>query len=427
MPCIKIFFGKIFIAQTSNGAYYPLYQLFFFFSNRDKLKMMVKTDIKKIEELLSRGVERVIEKEHLRKKLLSRSVLRVKHGIDPTGPNIHIGRAAQFLKLRDFQDLGHKVVLIIGDFTAQIGDASDKQTMRRPLSEKEIKENMAGYSAQIGKILNMRKVELHYNSEWLGKLSAKELLNLAMKFTAQQVIQRRNFKERWDSSKPIGLHELDYPLLQGLDSVRVKADVELGGFDQLFNLEMGRDVQKIFNQRPQDIMTLKMLYGLDGRKMSTSWGNVINITDPPQEQFGRVMSMRDDLIWDYFELCTRIPLDEARGLPPRDAKIKLARETVSLYYGKKAAEAAGEEFRRVFREGGIPSGIPAISIKEKSLNILDLIVKTKLAASKSEAKRLVEQGGVEIAGEVKKDWREKIKIKGGQIIRAGRRKFIKIA
>lgn len=385
------------------------------------------TDAKKIEALLARGVEQVVDKEHLKKRLLSGAVLRIKHGIDPTGPNIHIGRAAQFLKLKDFQGLGHKVVLIIGDFTAQIGDASDKQAMRKILSEKEVKGNMKGYIKQIGNILDMKQVELHYNSEWLNKLSAKELLGLSTKFTAQQVIQRRNFKERWNSSKSIGLHELDYPLLQGFDSVKVRADVELGGSDQLFNLNTGRDIQKIFGQAPQDIMTLKMLIGLDGRKMSTSWGNVINIADSPNEQFGRIMSMQDNSIADYFELCTRVSLDEVKVLPPRDAKVRLAREIVKIYHGENAAIAAEKEFDKVFKEGGVPSEITKVSIKENSLNILDLLVKAKLTDSKAEAKRLVEQGGVGIDGEAKKDWREVISIKQGQIIQVGKRKFAKIS
>ncbi|MBI2626070.1 MAG: tyrosine--tRNA ligase [Candidatus Nealsonbacteria bacterium] len=381
----------------------------------------------KIEELLNRGVERIADAKHLKERLLSGEVLRIKHGVDPTGPNIHIGRAAQFLKLKDFQDLGHKIVLIIGDFTAQIGDASDKQATRKPLSRKEVEENMKNYTKQIGQILDIKKIELHYNSEWLGKLTAAELLDLAMKFTAQQMIQRRNFKERWEAGSPIGLHELDYPILQGLDSVKIKADVELGGFDQLFNLEIGRDLQKIFNQQPQDIITLKMLYGLDGRKMSTSWGNVINIIDSPNEQFGKIMSMQDSLISGYFELCTRVPLNEIEGLPSRDAKAILAKKIVEIYHGERAAKEAENEFNRVFKEKKMPSEVPEVKITEKSINILELLVQIKLAPSKSGAKRLVEQGGVKIGGKVSKDWKGDIEIKKGLIIQAGPRRFVKIA
>ncbi len=246
----------------------------------------------------------------LKKRLLSGEKLRIKHGIDPTGSKIHIGRATQLWKLKAFQDLGHKIVLIIGDFTAQIGDASDKQAARKPLSEGEIRKNLKNYLKQIGKILDIKKTEAHYNSEWLKKMTVRDLLRLSMGFTAQQMIQRRNFKERWDQGKPIGLYELDYPLLQGYDSVAIKADLEIGGVDQLFNLQAGREIQKMFNQKPQDILTLKMLSGLDGRKMSTSWGNVINMIDFPNDMFGKMMSMHDEMIVDYFELCTKIPLAE---------------------------------------------------------------------------------------------------------------------
>ena len=397
--------------------------------------MQIETNYKKVEEVLTRGVEKVINLNHLRKRLLSGRKLRIKHGIDPTGPKIHIGRATQLWKLKDFQELGHKIILIIGDFTAQIGDASDKQAMRRPLTAKEVKENMKNYIKQIAKILDIKKVEIHYNSEWLSKLTIKKLLNLAMNFTAQQTIQRRNFKERWERGKPIGLHELAYPLLQGYDSVAVKADVELGGFDQLFNLKAGRDIQKIFGQESQDIMTLKMLFGLDGRKMSTSWCNVINITDKSEEQFGKIMSMKDELILDYFELCTRITLEEIKKMGkelkknqinPRDLKLKLAREIVRLYHGKKAAKRAEKEFRRVFERKELPSRIPNISIKVKKLNILNLLVETKLTSSKSEAKRLILQKAVKINGVLKENWQEIIEIKNGMVIQVGKRRFRKV-
>lgn len=397
--------------------------------------MKVNTNPKKIKEVLTRGVGEIIQKNNLVKKLKSGQKLRIKHGIDPTGPKIHLGRAVQLLKLKEMQELGHQIVLIIGDFTAQIGDASDKQAMRRPLSKKEVKENMKNYLKQISKILDINKIELHYNSEWLEKLSVKDLLSLAMKFTAQKMIQRRNFKERWKKGKPIGLHELDYPLFQGYDSVAIRADVEIGGSDQLFNLKVGREIQRIFNQKPQDIMTLKMLFGLDGRKMSTSWGNVINIVDKPKEQFGKIMSMKDELILDYFELCTKIPLKEVKEMEeklklkkinPRDLKIKLAREIVSIYHGKRAAQIAEKEFERIFKEKKLPTIIPRIKIREKVLNILDLLTKTKLAPSKSEAKRLILQKGVKIDGKVQNDWQKSVRIKKGLIVQVGKRKFVKI-
>ncbi|HXK31965.1 MAG TPA: tyrosine--tRNA ligase [Candidatus Paceibacterota bacterium] len=392
----------------------------------------MKTTSQKINETLERGIEQIIEKNSLLKKLKSGKKLRIKHGIDPTGPKIHIGRAIQFRKLKNFQDLGHKIVLIIGDFTALIGDASDKQAMRKPLSEKEIKENMKGYKEQIGKILDIKKTEIRYNSEWLNKITVKELLSLAMHFSAQQMIQRRNFKERWEQEKPIGIHELAYPLFQGYDSFAVKADVEIGGADQLFNLKVGREIQKMFGQPPQDIITSKMLSGLDGRKMSTSWGNMVTIVDKPNEMYGKIMSMKDGFILEYFELCTDIPLSEIKKMSfkktnPRDLKARLAREIVSIYHGKESALAAEKEFNKVFKEKKLPSSVSLIKISQKSLNILELLFKAKLASSKTEAKRLINQKGVKIGNEVQTDWQKQIKIKKGLVIQVGKRKFAKIA
>jgi tyrosyl-tRNA synthetase len=390
---------------------------------------------RRLASLLQRGVEEIIEKESLLKKLKSGRKLRVKLGIDPTGPKIHIGRATQFWKLREFQELGHQIVLIIGDFTAQIGDASDKKSMRKPLTEKEVKENMKTYKSQIGKILDLKKTEFRKNSEWLNKLKLKELIKLAMNFTAQQMIQRRNFKERWAEGKPIGVHELIYPILQGYDSVMVKADLEIGGSDQLFNLKVGREIQKLFNQPPQDIMTLEMLYGLDGRKMSTSWGNVINITDAPDDMFGKVMSMKDEMIIHYFKLATRRPLEEIKkiektlksgGVNPRDVKAELAKEIVALYHGEKAAEKAEKEFNKVFAERKLPSKMPQFKTSRDSYPILDLLFDSGLAKSKSEAKRLVMEGAVGINGKKETDWRKKIELKTGTIIKVGKRKFIKV-
>ncbi len=399
-------------------------------------KKMTTNNSKKIKELLERGVETIIEEKSLLKKLKSGKKLRVKHGIDPTGPDIHIGRAISFWKLRDFQELGHQVVLIIGDFTAQIGDASDKTAMRRPLGSKEIQKNLKAYLFQIGRILDLKKTEIHYNSEWLGKLKAEELTKLAMHFTVYQMINRRNFRERFENKKPIGLHEILYPLYQGYDSVAIKADIEIGGFDQLFNFIVGRKVQEIYHQKPQDIMTFKLLYGLDGRKMSTSWGNVINILDSPQEQYGKIMSMKDDLIINYFEMATRMPLSEiskikkglASGkLNPRDAKAKLAREIVELYHGRKEAAKAEKEFDRIFKEKKIPSKIRTVSLSEKKLNICDLLKKIGLVLSKSEAKRLVMQKGVKINSRVQDDWQKNIEIRKGMIVQVGKRKFVKIS
>ncbi|MEK7081658.1 MAG: tyrosine--tRNA ligase, partial [Patescibacteria group bacterium] len=265
---------------------------------------------KSIEELLTRGVEEVFVRESLKQKLLSGKQLRVKFGIDPTGAKIHIGRAITLWKLRAFQELGHKIVLIIGDFTAQIGDPSDKLSKRPMLSKEQVQENFKDYKNQIGKILDLSKVEFVYNGDWLGKLGFQEISELAEGFSVQQMTARRNFKERLDKGEEVSLREFMYPLMQGYDSVVVKADVEIGGTDQLFNLKAGRVIQKHYGQVEQDIMTLKMLSGTDGRKMSTSWGNVITIVDEPDDMFGKIMSVRDDLILDYFLLCTDTPVEE---------------------------------------------------------------------------------------------------------------------
>jgi tyrosyl-tRNA synthetase len=281
----------------------------------------------------------------------------------------------------------------------------------------------------------MKKVEVRYNSEWFKKMKVMDFVALQMNFTAQQTIQRRNFKERWEEGKSIGLHELDYPLFQGYDSVMVKSDVEIGGSDQLFNLQAGREIQKFFKQPQQDIMTSKMLNGLDGRKMSTSWGNIITIIDEPQDMYGKVMSMKDELIDEYFELATRLSKNEIAEIKkflnnPRDIKARLAKEIVKMYHGEKASETAEKEFDKVFRNKELPSDIPVFKTDKKQYFILDLLFDTKLASSKNEAKRLVEGGGVEIQTGEKKakiiDWKKEINLDDEMIIKVGSRKFIKI-
>ena len=306
--------------------------------------------------------------------------------------------------------------------------------MRKILTEKEIKENLKDYLKQISKILNLKKVELHYNSEWFKKMKVMDFVSIQMIFTAQQTIQRRNFKERWDSAKPIGLHELDYPLFQGYDSVAIKSDVEIGGSDQLFNLQAGRDIQKYFKQKPQDIMTSKMLNGLDGRKMSTSWGNIITILDTPQDMYGKVMSMKDEQIDEYFEIATRLPNEEIENIKkssnnPRDIKAVLAKEIVRMYHGENEAKKAEEEFNKVFRNKELPSDIPIFETDKEGYFMLGLLRDTHMAVSKNEAKRLVEGGGVEIQiGDKKEkvvDWKKPVSITDGMIIKVGR-KFVKI-
>ena len=295
--------------------------------------MKVITDKNKIEEILTRGAVDVIIGESLRKKLMSGKVLKIKFGVDPTGPRIHLGRASTMRKLAKFQELGHKIILLIGDFTALIGDASDKTAQRPMLTREQVKENMKDYLKQIGKILDIKKTEIVYNSEWLGELNYYDICRQADAFSAAQILDRENFSKRFKAGERISLREMLYPLMQGYDSVVVKADIEIGGSDQLFNILAGRELQRLYGQAPQDVITFKLMDGADGRKMSTSWGNVVLITDKPEEIYGKIMSIKDELIIQYFELATDIPMESVREYEqamkggktnPRDFKMKLA-------------------------------------------------------------------------------------------------------
>lgn len=387
---------------------------------------------KKYEEILTRGVDEIIDRKHLEQALASGKKLRVKLGIDPTSSNIHIGRAVVLWKLRQFQELGHKIVFIIGDFTGLIGDTSDKDAERPMLSEKQIKENLRGYLKQAGKILDLDKTESHYNSKWLKKLGFLEICKLADEFGLHEFISRENIAKRMNTGKRVSLREVMYPIMQGYDSIAVKSDVELGGTDQRFNLLAGRTLQKSYGQEPQDILMVPLLEGTDGRKMSSSWGNVINVTDEPNDMFGKVMSVADPLIIKYFNLATRISLKEIaniekelkNGANPRHIKKRLAEEIVTLYHSKKQAIRASSEFERVFTQKEKPSDIA--EMKVKSQNIIDLLVETKLAPSKSEARRLVQQGGVKLNDQVITEWDATIDVENGHILQAGKRKFIKL-
>jgi len=407
--------------------------------------MQINTDSQKINELLTRGVEQIIEKESLRKKLKSGRQLRIKFGIDPTAPDIHLGNAVILWKLRDFQDLGHKIILIIGDFTAQIGDPTGKLSTRKMLTQQEIEENMKNYKNQIGKILDVKKIKIVYNSDHLGKLTLADIYQIFHFFTANQILERDMFQEREKRGKPIWLHEFLYPIFQAYDSAAIKADVEIGGSDQLFNMTMGRQLQPHFRQDPQDVMTMKLLIGTDGeKKMSKSVGNYIGIQESPEEQYGKIMSIKDELILDYFELCTRISLKKikelekdlkAKNVNPRDLKSRLAKKIVEIYHGKTAAKKAEKEFNRVFKEKKVPSKMPVFIVPQESYPVLKLLVELNLAQSKSEAKRLIEEGGVKIIKPTidnkqltikLRDWKEEIKIQDEMILKVGKRKFAKI-
>ncbi|MCX6785249.1 MAG: tyrosine--tRNA ligase [Candidatus Komeilibacteria bacterium] len=391
------------------------------------------TDPKKIEELLTRGVAEVIKSEHLRTRLLSGERLRVKLGIDPTSPNIHLGRSIPLLKLRDFQELGHRIVFIVGDFTGVIGDTSDKDAERPMLTPAAIKKNMRDYVKQAGKIIDLKKTEVHYNSQWLKKLPCNELGEQADQFSVAEFIARENIKKRLDEGKRVSFREMLYPLFQAYDSIMVKADVEIGGTDQRFNLLAGRELQKHYGQNQQDVIMGPLLAGTDGRKMSSSWGNTVNLIDAPSEMFGKVMSIPDNLIMDYFILATRVLSNDLIGIQsqlksganPRDVKAKLAKEIVKMYHGEKPALEAEESFNKQFRDKEIPEEIEEKKVEMKNWPLDELLVALKLVASKSEARRMVEQGGVKIDGEKIANLGE-IQVKSGMVISVGKRKFVKI-
>jgi len=390
----------------------------------------------KIEELLVRGVDEVIVKSSLEKKLKSGEKLRVKFGIDPTASDLHLGHSVPLRKLQQFQDLGHKVILLIGDFTAMIGDPSGRTDVRKPLTKKEIKLNMKGYIEQAAKVLNIKKVEIRYNSEWYEKKKAEFLTELSSRFTYARLSERDDFKRRIKQGVDISMLELFYPLLQGYDSVELKADVEIGGRDQKFNLLMARKVQKRYDLPEQDVITVPLLEGTDGvRKMSKTYKNYIGLKESGSEMYGKIMSIPDNIVWKYFVLLTDVSLKEIEDmqkkkksmlLNPRDIKARLAKEIVEIYHSKKAALDAEKEFDKVFKEKKAPTKIPGIKIKEKKLPILDLLIKAELVSSKAEAKRLILQKGVKIDEKVQDNWQKDVEIKKGMIIQIGKRRFVKL-
>lgn len=392
----------------------------------------ISTDPQKIQEILERGVEDVFVKEGLELKLRSGKKLRIKLGFDPTGSKIHIGRAVVLRKLKAFQDLGHTIVFIVGDFTARIGDPSDKLEKRPMLTEVDIQKNLKGYKEQVGKILDLKKVEFYFNSSWLKKMSFAETINLAESFSVQQMSARRNFKDRFDKGEEVSLREFLYPLMQGYDSVMVKSDVEIGGFDQLFNLKAGRVVQKRYGMIEQDVLTTKMLLGTDGRKMSTSWGNVINIIDEPSDMFGKVMSIKDELMSDYFLLCTDTSLSHieeikkqlAQGENPKKIKELLAFKIVELYHGNSKALFAQNNFNQTFKKGGIPEDIQTITVSKDSL-LVDVLMEAGLIPSKSEFRRLVVEGAIAKLPEGRKIGDVQVLALAGDY-KIGKKRFVRI-
>lgn len=382
------------------------------------------------EDLLARGVTEIVDRDHLSQRLEKGDILRVKFGVDPTSPNVHLGRAVPLLKLRDFQKLGHKIVFIIGDFTAEIGDTSDKDAERPMLTSTQVKENMQSYLEQVAKIIDIDKAEIQHNSKWLGDLTFREIGKQANAFSVADFIARSNIKDRLDAGKRVSLRETLYPLMQGYDSVKVKADVEIGATDQWFNLLAGRTMQSLYNQAQQDIMTMNLMLGTDGRKMSSSWGNTINLTDEPTDMFGKVMSIVDEAIVPYFIHCTRVPMAEIikietelnNGANPRDAKIKLAQEITKFYWGEQGAHKGREYFSQVFQNKEQPDEIGECAAAGKM--IAEALVDSGLAESKSDARRLIEQGGIKINQEIVDNGA--ILVKNGDIVQKGKREFRKI-
>lgn len=386
--------------------------------------------------LLDRGVAEIIERRSLESKLHRRKPLRVKLGIDPTSYQLHLGHVVPLRKLRAFQDAGHQAVLIIGDYTARIGDPSGRDKSRSALSAEQTRKFAATYLQQAGRVLDMKRAEVHYNSEWLDNFTAADFLRLMMSVSANQLLTHETFRRRLEAGQPLGLHELSYPILQGYDSVAVKADIEFGGLDQKFNLLVGRDVQAAYGQEKQDLVLFDYLTGTDGKqKMSKSIGNTIAIDDAANDMYGKVMSIPDKLMVQYFTLATDTAPEELvtiqtelkkKKTSPRDTKAKLARTIVALYHGTTAATEAEFEFTHIHRQKGQPSDMPIIEIRGGEHPILNLLINNKLASSRSEARRLVEQGGVKIDRRVISDWSESVAVVDGAVLQVGKRKFVKL-
>lgn len=388
-------------------------------------------------ELLTRGTVDVIVHEDLEKKLRSKKKLRIKFGIDPTGSVLHIGHAVVLRKLRQFQNLGHTIIFLIGDFTAKIGDPTGRSVQRPSMTDEQIQQNMKDYIGQAGIVLDMNKVEVRHNSEWLGKLNFKDLIVLSSKVTYAQIAQRADFKQRIQNDIDLSLQEFLYPIMQGYDSVALESSVELGGTDQKFNLLMGRQIQGRYEQEPQNILTCPILEGLDGvQKMSKSLNNYIALTEAPNDMYGKVMSIPDSLLLRWFELATSVSMDEIEkmkkeleaGVNPRDFKMRLGREVVTLYHGATEAKVAEENFVKVFSQKEIPDEILEIKAPKFEMTVVELLRLFPSVSSNSDARRLVDGGGVRVNSQVQTDVDAKIKIPEGDglLLQVGKRRFLRV-
>jgi tyrosyl-tRNA synthetase len=392
-----------------------------------------------LERLAARAVDLVSRGEleaKLKQAATEKRPLRIKYGADPSAPDIHLGHVVGLNKLREFQDAGHTVVFIIGDFTGMIGDPSGRSQTRKPLDRAQVAANAQSYQEQVFKVLDRAKTEIRFNSEWFAAMKFEEVIRLSAHVTVAQLLARDDFSKRYAAQQPISLVEFLYPLIQAYDSVMVRADVELGGTDQLFNLLLGRELQKIFGQTPQVVLTLPLLEGLDGvNKMSKSLGNYIGVSETPQDIFGKTMSVSDELMWRYFALVLCLPEPDVRALQtavqagarhPRDVKDELARRVVAKFCGEAAATTASAEFARVFSERQVPTDMPEVTLTEGTLGLMALLVKAGLAESNGEAKRLVQQGAVELAGAKLTDPRAQVEITDGAVLRCGKRGFVRL-
>lgn len=393
--------------------------------------------------MIKRGAVELISEdellEKLKKSIKTGKPLRIKAGFDPTAPDLHLGHTVLIQKLKQFQELGHHIIFLIGDFTGMIGDPTGKSETRKPLTKEDVARNAETYKAQIFKILDEKKTEMVFNSQWMNNLSVSELIHLASKHTVARMLERDDFKKRYAGNRPIAIHEFLYPLIQGYDSVVLKADVELGGTDQKFNLLVGRELQREFGQEPQVVITMPLLEGTDGvQKMSKSLGNYIGITESPGEIFGKIMSVSDDLMVKYYELLSSLSNTELEELKqglkngtahPRDAKVRLAKEITARFHGTDAAIKAASEFDKIFKSKGIPEDIEekTITIQTDDIGVIDLLKATALAPSTSEARRLIQQGGVSIDGTKISDINLRLATNKDYLLKVGKRRFAKIS
>ena len=394
-------------------------------------------DVSEALAIIKRGSDEILLEEDLVEKLKSGKPLRVKAGFDPTAPDLHLGHTVLINKLRQFQDLGHEIIFLIGDFTGMIGDPTGKNVTRKPLTRDEVLENAKSYEHQVFKILDPQKTTIVFNSSWMGEKSAADLIQLAARQTVARMLERDDFEKRYKGGQPIAIHEFLYPLVQGWDSVELKADVELGGTDQKFNLLMGRELQKQEGQKPQAIITMPILEGLDGvQKMSKSLNNYIGVSDSPQEMFGKVMSVSDELMWRYLELLSFESIETIAdwhqqvddGMNPRDIKVRLAKELIARFHDEDAADQAEQEFVNRFRKGVIPDEMPehTITMPEKSLRLANLLKEVGLVNSTGEAMRMIKQGAVKIDGNKVDDQKMAIEVEKTQIYQVGKRKFARV-